>query len=489
MPKIDKLPVINQRLSTGESGGAVVVVTTTAPSETDPNDAGRPTGHQGTQYFGPTVYLVEDLAVDALTMRVTAALFVGDESCYISSTSGYEKIWLVGTAVASGNWWSYPIERAKGYTSAVAHPSYAEVISIGSPSTGGYILVDSARDAESPFIEMRQNNADRSTTWRLQLGRLTSVPDWFKAYFPKQTAEDWAKFSLAGDNLYMSGNIRATGGTISGDLTVTGTLFVPYDDGKPMLEFGQTIDGAGMVLRDDQGAPRFMIVTPYVDEHGNESDLAMVLAHRGKMGLYWHYSAAIDDYVLELQNATVGPFEVNEAQVIFSESFYNDLYVAALSMEDGATPPGLTQFKDDGAASTGVFALNFDKDTEEERLFSIHLPHSYKQHTDITPQVHWAPTDTDTGAVVWGLEYTWFNVDGTAGNTTIITATDAADGTADKHQRADFAAIAGWGMTPGSQLLGRVFRKAADGADTYDADAALFGVAFHIEQDRFGASE
>ncbi|MFC1878993.1 hypothetical protein ACFLZW_03685 [Chloroflexota bacterium] len=65
--------------------------------------------------------------------------------------------------------------------------------------------------------------------------------------------------------------------------------------------------------------------------------------------------------------------------------------------------------------------------------------------------------------------------------------TDAADGTAYKHQIASFAAISGTGKTLSSVLLCRIYRKAGDGSDNYDADAALLEFDIHYEVDAFGS--
>lgn len=168
---------------------------------------------------------------------------------------------------------------------------------------------------------------------------------------------------------------------------------------------------------------------------------------------------------------------------------WDDLRFPAVMGKPGASQPDWVQFKDDGAGSVGVFTYQFDKNTDEELFFAVQLPHAWLVASDIEPHVHWAPTDTDTGAVVWGLEYTWANIDGTYGNTTIITITDAADGTAYKHQLADFATVSGTGKEMSSMLMCRVFRDANNAADTYDADAALLEFDIHYQIDSFGSDE
>lgn len=166
---------------------------------------------------------------------------------------------------------------------------------------------------------------------------------------------------------------------------------------------------------------------------------------------------------------------------------WDDLRIAATATSKGAArAPGFAQLLDDGDSSTGVYAYQFDKATEEELHFAVQFPHTWKTGSTVYPHVHWCPVDTDTGNVIWGLEYTWASITGTLGNTTIITVTDAADGTAFKHQLADFDGIAGTGKTASSMMLCRVFRQAADESDTYDNDAALLEIDFHYEIDKLG---
>ena len=155
----------------------------------------------------------------------------------------------------------------------------------------------------------------------------------------------------------------------------------------------------------------------------------------------------------------------------------------------GFSDPGWRQFKDSGGGSVGVYSLAFDKNIEEEVYFTVQLPHSYKEGSNITPHVHWSPADGDAGNVVWALEYTWANMNGTFGNTTTIIVTDAADGTVGKHQFVDFSAIDGTGKTISSILMCRLYRFSSSGADTYDDDAFLLEIDFHFEMDTIGSRQ
>ena len=77
----------------------------------------------------------------------------------------------------------------------------------------------------------------------------------------------------------------------------------------------------------------------------------------------------------------------------------------------------------------------FDPAGTEILYIILQFPHSYKEGSNVDPHVHWMPTNTQPGSVLWRIEYKWTNIDGTdAGATTDVDLLAAADGTALKHQ-------------------------------------------------------
>jgi hypothetical protein len=148
--------------------------------------------------------------------------------------------------------------------------------------------------------------------------------------------------------------------------------------------------------------------------------------------------------------------------------------------------PNFVKVLDNGSGSTGLYTYAFDKSAEEEAFFAVQFPHNRKSGSNVIPHVHWMPTGTDTGNVVWGLEYSWASIGATFGNSAIITVTQAGGGVADAHQIAYFDAITGTGKTSSSMMLCRVFRDATSETDTYDEDAALIEIDFHYEIDKLG---
>ena len=169
---------------------------------------------------------------------------------------------------------------------------------------------------------------------------------------------------------------------------------------------------------------------------------------------------------------------------------WDDLRVPLSSIKRlGFSDPDWVQFKDNGAASVGVYALAFSEVVDEEVFFSVQLPHAYKEGSAIKPHVHWAPSDGGAGGVTWGLEYTWADIEGTFGNSTIITADDLTDEVSHKHHTADFADISGTGKGISSMLMCRLFRDISDANDNYGSDAFLLEIDFHYEIDAMGSKE
>jgi len=175
--------------------------------------------------------------------------------------------------------------------------------------------------------------------------------------------------------------------------------------------------------------------------------------------------------------------------LVLDEPVWDDLKAPATTAKVGGTKdPDFIKITDNGSGSTGVYTYAFDKNTEEELFFVLQFPHEMKTGSTISPHVHWMPTDTDTGTVRWGLEYTWVDINGVFGNTNIIYSEDPAAGTALTHHLAPFPDISGTGITGvSSMMMVRIFRDAANAADTYDNDAALLEFDIHYQIDTMGS--
>lgn len=159
--------------------------------------------------------------------------------------------------------------------------------------------------------------------------------------------------------------------------------------------------------------------------------------------------------------------------------------VSTLSFGFGSNPDIINL----GSSDIGIAAFAGTGITTEEVSGGFELNHFYKEGTAIRPHIHWAPTTTGSGNVVWQLEYSWCNDGDVCSTGTIITVTDAAPGTAWQQQIVEFPTIDGTGKTIGSQFSFRLFRDPANGSDTYEDDAVVKTFGVHVEADSIGSRE
>lgn len=170
---------------------------------------------------------------------------------------------------------------------------------------------------------------------------------------------------------------------------------------------------------------------------------------------------------------------------------WDDLLFPASVVKPGATAPAYKAFGPSGSLQ----ALMFEAGHHDEVHFEVQLPHRWKEGSKIYPHVHWTPTTADAGNVVWELEYSWANIDGTFGApSNMASDATAAGGTAWVHKltvlkEAGNAYIDGTGKTMSSMLVCRLHRNSNAGSDTLNKDVAMLDVDFHIEIDSFGSDE
>lgn len=163
---------------------------------------------------------------------------------------------------------------------------------------------------------------------------------------------------------------------------------------------------------------------------------------------------------------------------------YDDLRVPLTAVKTGgAADPDFVQFVDDGAGSTGVYAYAFSPTVEEEVFFIAQLPHQWDAGSDIEPHIHWSPSNSNIGNVVWCLEYTWQSIEGIFGDTSTLCLTDDTEAQANKHLIASFGLLDATGQSESSILIGRLYRDATNINDTYGSDAYSLEFDIHYKVD------
>jgi len=131
--------------------------------------------------------------------------------------------------------------------------------------------------------------------------------------------------------------------------------------------------------------------------------------------------------------------------------------------------------------------LLFDATNDEWVYYEWEVPENYHAGSDFKIRFYWAPTDSNTGDVIWGIEYNVIspeNDEVLTATTTTQTVTDSAQGLANELLRTDFITISGTEIQPGDIISMRVYRDAD--ADDYGADAALVHLGIYFQIDRNG---
>lgn len=133
----------------------------------------------------------------------------------------------------------------------------------------------------------------------------------------------------------------------------------------------------------------------------------------------------------------------------------------------------------------------------ESMSFTVQLPHTWKEGTTIYPHIHWLPKNTASGNVIWNLEYTWANYDPVTPQVfpaiTTSTVTSSGPYTANAHTITALttgnAGIDGTGKKISSILICRIWRNSSSGGDTYNYDAGLLFLDFHLQIDGYGSHQ
>jgi len=129
---------------------------------------------------------------------------------------------------------------------------------------------------------------------------------------------------------------------------------------------------------------------------------------------------------------------------------------------------------------------DFDASTQQYTQFTIAMPKSWNEGT-LTYQVYWAPSTTNTGNCIFGLQ----GVACADGDTidvaygTAVEVTDAGIGTVEDQQiTAESGAMTVAGSpAAGEQSYFQLFRKAADGGDTFTGESRVLGVKLFFTTD------
>jgi hypothetical protein len=133
----------------------------------------------------------------------------------------------------------------------------------------------------------------------------------------------------------------------------------------------------------------------------------------------------------------------------------------------GGTDPDVISYQPGGSGATfKVYA--FAKG--DEGFFTIQLPHSYHEGSDMKAHVHWTPgprgNEENGNVVQWRLDYSAAAINGNFPASGTLDLSDVCDGTDHKHQMTAEVTLPGAGLSMSSQIWGRIYRW-NDASDTW----------------------
>lgn len=164
-----------------------------------------------------------------------------------------------------------------------------------------------------------------------------------------------------------------------------------------------------------------------------------------------------------------------------SAVFWNDLMFNPTGLRVGATAPTFA------ALTGGIYAYRFDASKGESIHGTFEVAHDYKQYTPMEFHIHWSPTTTNTGNIVWGIEYSVADIGVVLTPATTVSISPlAAPGVVDKHVLTDITTIPGTRI--GAVVAYRLFRQNG-GTDTFTGNAFLLSVGVHYQSDTLGSRQ
>ncbi len=162
------------------------------------------------------------------------------------------------------------------------------------------------------------------------------------------------------------------------------------------------------------------------------------------------------------------------------------IWIPAAAMYAATTNGADAEQVETTATRPDMKVFDFDASTKQYTQFTIAMPKSWNEGT-LTYQVYWAPSTTNTGNAIFGLQ----GVACADGDTidvaygTAIEVTDAGIGTVEDQQvtsESSAMTVAG-SPAAGEQSYFQLYRDAADGSDTFTGECRVLGIKLFFTTD------
>jgi len=273
---------------------------------------------------------------------------------------------------------------------------------------------------------------------------------------------------------------------VDGVATNTGVYEVPLGDVNEV-----TLTGTQTLTNKTLTAPK--IGTSILDTNGNELFLLTATASAVNELTYANAATgngptftASGETNVDINLNPKGTGVLRSASSAVKIAGKETIWVPAAAMYASTTNGADAEQVETTATRPDMKVFDFDASTQQYTQFTIAMPKSWNEGT-LTYQVYWAPSTTNTGNAIFGLQ----GVACADGDTidvaygTAIEVTDAGIGTVEDQQiTAESSAMTVAGSpAAGEQSYFQLFRKAADGGDTFTGECRVLGVKLFFTTD------
>jgi hypothetical protein len=181
-------------------------------------------------------------------------------------------------------------------------------------------------------------------------------------------------------------------------------------------------------------------------------------------------------------------FETDGTLVMKNEAIvYNDIIIPSAGLGAAASAPDQEPLGD----GTLIRAYAFNGAATMEQLYGqFEIPHDYRTGSTLEVHVHWSPTTTNTGNVLWNFEYISAQMGGGyLTGLTILSYSGSTDGNQWMHKYTSLGEINDSNMYIGAIIAFRLYRDPTIDIDTYPDDASLLSIGVHYEADTLGSRQ
>jgi len=131
--------------------------------------------------------------------------------------------------------------------------------------------------------------------------------------------------------------------------------------------------------------------------------------------------------------------------------------------------------------------------TVKDFNYGFQFPHGWKEGSTVSPHLHlYIPDLLVGGNIRFYLDYNWANIGATGAESVstifgdLVRANNAGIA---QNALLEFPNIVGTGKTLSSMLMTRLYRDAADAADTFEGSVWLKSIDVHYQQDAMGSNQ